>query len=333
MIHYYCDGSYKERMITCGIVRVGERITQYFRYTVQPTWIQRHELFAIYHTLFFIEKHKDKQVTISNDCLCAVDCMNDKFKNKKWKNQLEIVKNKLAQLREKGYQITIQRKSEKESPYIKQAHKCSRLYLYNPKIQEQILKQKELQLRKEKELALQRQKEQKLLEEQNKKKQLELKKKEEREKELTKKRLEEKKKVAKLKQRKKEKVIVEPPLTEKAKKRKTLRDIVEQKGNTETVNTNVLQKSKAVHFRKVTIKKWGAFNERNEPIYVHKNMAEITYYVLQEVFQHRETIEVNKGYEQMFISYLQSQSIQTEHEKMAHAVKKWMEEKRIQFVS
>ena len=242
-------------MVTCGIVRIGERITQYFRYTVQPTWIQIHELFAIYHTLFFIEKHKDKKVTISNDCLCAVDCMNDKFKNKKWKNQLEIVKNKLDQLREKGYQITIQRKSEKESPYIKQAHKCSRLYLYNPKIQEQMLKQKEL------------------------------------------------------------------------------RDIVEQKGNMETVNTNVLQKSKTVHFRKVTIKKWGAFNERNEPIYVHKNMAEITYCVLQEVFQHRETIQVNKGYEQMFISYLQSQSIQTEHEEMAHAVKKWMEEKRIQFVS
>lgn len=117
------------------------------------------------------------------------------------------------------------------------------------------------------------------------------------------------------------------------KERKVLRNSLIGTEIAESIDTEILKKSRKITFKKISQRKWGAFSEWNEPIFVNKSMAEITYYVLYEALKERQTVQVNEEYEIMFKSYLRSQGIEKEHEEMTHIVKQWMEEKRIQFVS
>lgn len=305
MIHYFCDGSYKEEehTVACGIVRMDEeRKKKYFCYTIDMCWFEKHEEFAIFQSLLYVEKNKDHQVTIWNDNAEVIRKLSLKKENRTKKDVLYMVCKKVLELQEKGYEIYFQSITEKKSPYIKMAHDISRKYIYDEKTKEAIMTQLENESEEHKQ-------ERKQMEE---KRQIKLEK-----------NLEKPKKETEKKKHRKQKV----------RTRKVLRKSALKEGVENSLNLEKLHSSNSITFKKVSKKRWAAFNEKGEPIFMNKNIAEIMYYVLREALQQKQTVQVHGEYKTMFASYIRSEAIQKEHKEMIHIIQHWMDENRIEFVS
>ena len=96
------------------------------------------------------------------------------------------------------------------------------------------------------------------------------------------------------------------------------------------MNTDILENSHTLSFRRKTNEKWVAFNERNEPICVRRNIAGVAYHVLGEVFKERKTIQVNGNYKRLFDEYRNGRTIR--NREMVNQIIEWIEKQKIIFV-
>jgi len=331
MIEYYCDGSYKKEdaTVACGIIRISEeRKENQFYYTVSPYWFKKHEEFAIYRTLLLIAEKGDKNVTIWNDAQEVIDEILKKIKKEKWIKRLNLITDKLKQLKQNGYHIQIRCKCEKDSIYIKEVHKESRKYLENEKIREKIEKEKQGKKLKRK---IEKQKREK---EEEKKKQEE--KNQERKKPVTKQTISEylasvgihyeegQKKKSKQPEKTKQQTAAE---------REILRNAVVKLGEGKTINTKALVNSNQIYFGKISNKKWCVLNEKDELLYVNENLPHMIYNVTKETLQYKQTLCIHHSSKILFGSAVKSKKgTQKQYPEIYEQVQQWEEEGRIQFV-
>lgn len=115
-------------------------------------------------------------------------------------------------------------------------------------------------------------------------------------------------------------------------KRKILQNNIKETKEQHVIDTKVLKQCVIIYFKKVSKRRWGAFAEGDVLIYVNQSIAEVTYSVLEKALQYKQTVQVNKEYESMFTGYFRSGTIEPTYEERMNIVKRWIDEKRIQFV-
>ena len=261
MIHYYCDGSYKKEknMVGCGIVRVkGARARSYFQYTLDRDWSWRHESFSIYQTLLLAERQRDMHIIIWNDGQEIVEALQTGA-NKNNNFGIQVVMEKLIQLRGRGYTIAIRWKKDKACMYMRKAHHTSRKYLDDTDMQQKHIEKKQ---------------------------------------------------------------------SEKEQLRKAVKILkVENR-----MNTYILKNSNEIHFKKISNAKWCACNEYDMPFYAHKNLEEIFYHVFRKILRNKKRIQISRTYKSVFYRVLHNKTVMERNANMMMHMRKWDEEKRIQFV-
>lgn len=115
--------------------------------------------------------------------------------------------------------------------------------------------------------------------------------------------------------------------------RKKLRKSVRILKAEKHINAYILQNSNEIHFKKISNKKWCACNEYYQAIYVHKNITEIVYRVLQESLQIKQTIKIPKECKGVLYSVLKMEKVKEQHPNFIIHMENWIETERIEFIS
>lgn len=309
MIEYYCDGSYKEeeQTVGCGIIRKKEDEIEIFSYvTKEENWFGSHEVFAIYQTLLLVEEKQEKDVIIFNDGKRVLEAIYYKsFWNEKISNNIlqrvDPLFIKLKKLRKKGYNIRLKYKKDKNSNFMRMAHKLSRSYLSDKKIEFNI--KKEEQIEKKNSQPLEKKKKQTIIEylasvgiyyEEEQKK----------------------------KSKQPEKLM-----------QSTVAEILNNADNSKRIDTKILLNSKNILFKKISKKKWCVLNEKEEPIYINQNLVKIIHDVSNVILKHKQTVHIQESSKHLFESVTKSKNTQMQYPELFVRMKKWEKENRIEFVS